>query len=657
LIAAKDNRGSSFVSVLFGIWNIDGRPIDSDYLAKVKSLLTPYAPDGDYRYMKDNICILYHSFHTTRESHRENQPHVSSSGAVITWDGCLDNRSELIRDLRSSLPVCPTDVEIVAAAFELWGRDCFARLIGDWALAIWNANTRSLLLAKDVIGTRHLYYSADRTRIAWSTILEPLVLFGGTAVVLCEEYIAGWLSSFPATHITPYVGIRSVSPSSFVRLGSEKHATRKYWDFDPSKTIRYRTDGEYEEHFRTVFSEAVRRRLRSDRPVMAELSGGMDSSSIVCVADTVLASSVTETPRLDTVSYYDDGEPNWNERPYFRKVEEKRGRLGCHIDVGSYRSTKIEFVSDRFVPTPGGSGSHNDAARELAACMSRQGNRVLLSGIGGDEITGGVPTPIPELEDLLITVRFGRLAHQLKAWALVLRKPWPHLLFEAGRRFLPDRAFGPALVLPACLDRAFVRRNRRVFRGYERGLQPFGPPPTFQENMITLEMLRRQRACCVLCSEPPHVKRYPYLDRDFLEFIYAIPREQLVRPGYRRSLMRRALAGLVPDEILDRKRKAYLTRAPLAVLSKLPTTSKGLAKTTQRMILESLGFLDYHKLNDELLRIRSGDTAHSRTIMRALAMEFWLRHLRDLNLLECPLWTIPLCKAGHGGVPTIVSQP
>src|SRR5262249_59217617 len=118
------------------------------------------------------------------------------------------------------------------------------------------------------------------------------------------------------------------------QLRRGKQTVSKYWDFDPSKRISYPTDAEYEEHFRIVFGEAVRRRLRSDSPILAELSGGMDSSSIVCMADTIIARADAETPRLDTVSYYNDSEPNWNERPYFTKVEEKRRRTGCHIDVG-----------------------------------------------------------------------------------------------------------------------------------------------------------------------------------------------------------------------------------------------------------------------------------------------------------------------------------
>src|SRR5205807_3704140 len=217
------------------------------------------------------------------------------------------------------------------------------KLIGDWALSIWNPINRSLVLAKDPIGTRRLYYSMDKDHIAWSTILDPLVLFAGKTFAICEEYIAGWFSyRFPAAHLTPYVAIHSVPPSSSVLLRPGKHTVSKYWDFDPGKKIRYHTDAEYEEHFRTVFAKAVQRRLRSDRPVLAELSGGMDSSSIVCMADTIIACGGAETPRLDTISWYDDSSdqiaPDWNERLYFTRVEEKRGMTGYHINLRELKS-------------------------------------------------------------------------------------------------------------------------------------------------------------------------------------------------------------------------------------------------------------------------------------------------------------------------------
>ena len=184
----------------------------------------------------------------------------------------------------------------------------------------------------------------------------------------------------------------------------------------------------------------------------------------------------------------------------------------------------------------------------------------MLSGIGGDEVTGGVPTPIPELEDHLARGHFRTLAHQLKVWALNKRKPWFYLLFDAARGFFPPALVGvPKHKRPApWLNPAFVKRNRAALTGYEDRTKIFGPLPSFQGNVCTVDGLRRQLACSDLSSDLPREKRYPYLDRGLLEFVSAIPPEQLVRPGQRRSLMRRALIGIVPDELLNRKRKAYM---------------------------------------------------------------------------------------------------
>lgn len=617
------------MSAQFGRWNFDGKPVEQDYLEKVQPLLSPYGPDESASYSNGSIDMFYFAFHTTRESRREKQPHVMASGAVITWDGRLDNRAELILQLGDVVTSQSTDVSIVAAAYERWGGDCFAQLIGDWALAIWEPRTRSLILAKDPLGVRHLYYSFDDNQVTWSTILDPLVLFAGKTFTLCEEYIAGWFSFFPAAHLTPYVGLHSVPPSSSVVLQSGKQTVTKYWDFDPRQRIRYRTDGEYEEHFRMVFYEAVRRHLRSDSPILAELSGGMDSSFIVCTADDIIAVGAAETPRLDTISYYDDSEPNWNERPYFTKVEERRGRTGTHIDVSSEEKPKFD-AHDRFAATPGSNGHLPQA---LIDCMSSQGNRVVLSGIGGDEVTGGVPTPTPELEDLLASGQFRRLAHQLKVWSLNKRKPWFHLFFDAARGFLPPVFVSvPKHKRPApWLNPAFITRNRLALQGYETRLHLFGPMPTLQENIATLRGLQRQLGCEALSFGPVYEKRYPYLDRNLLEFMYSVPREQLVRPGQRRSLMRRALAGIVPDELLNRKRKAYISRAPIADISKEWTRY---VDSRHYVLSSSLGIVDPGKFLDALQKARQGKEVAMIQLMRTLGIEDWLQQLKQSKLLK-----------------------
>jgi asparagine synthase (glutamine-hydrolysing) len=110
------------MSVQFGRWNFEGQPPAPDYIEKVSAILAPYGPDSNESYSNDGLSILYRAFHTTKESHREVQPHTCPSGAVLTWDGRLDNRTDIISELRDSLqPSHSTDVAIVAAAYERVG--------------------------------------------------------------------------------------------------------------------------------------------------------------------------------------------------------------------------------------------------------------------------------------------------------------------------------------------------------------------------------------------------------------------------------------------------------------------------------------------------------------------------------------------------------
>jgi asparagine synthase (glutamine-hydrolysing) len=347
----------------------------------------------------------------------------------------------------------------------------------------------------------------------------------------------------------------------------------------------------------------------------------MDSCSIVCVADAVIAQESAETLRLDTLSYFNDAEPNWNERVYFSKVEEKRGRAGCHIDLGADHPFPFEAQTAALQAMPGSHPRNSQSARQRAAHLREGGYRVVLSGIGGDEVTGGVPTPVPELADLLARARLGRLAHQLKLWALAKRKPWFHLFFETISRFLP-RGSAKEKRPPVWLDPAFVGRHRFALSGYEHRVQLSRALPSFQEGISTLDALRRQLACDDLPSDPPYEKRYPYLDRDLLEFLFAIPREQLVRPGERRSLMRRALVGIVPAEILQRRRKAYMARTPLAAISQ---DWESFAALSTNMVAVSLGIVDARSFTETLDRARQGKEVPIVSLMRTLDLEIWLR--------------------------------
>lgn len=620
------------MSIQFGKYNFDGKPVDPKDVDEVRLVLAPYGPDGEGYICKDNLALLYRAFHTTKESRCEIQPHISPSGSVLTWDGRLDNREELSELLALGPFRDSTDLEIVAAAYESWNTNAFARLIGDWALSLWNPKDESLVLAKDFVGTRHLYYSIEEEQVTWCTVLDPLVLLANHSFKLEQEYIAGCISSLPAPHLTPYVGIHSVPPSCFVRLTRGACTISKYWDFDSARRVVYREDSEYEEHFRAVFAKSVGRRLRSDSPILAELSGGMDSSAIVCVADDIILQGRSEAPRLDTLSYYDDTEPNWNERPYFAKVEEKRGRAGFHVDVSSQQASVLQLPSVFATVTPNLSFRSTQISQQISTQMQSEASRVLLSGIGGDEVTGGVPTPLPELENLLARLRLRTLARQLKVWALNQRRPWLHLLLEAWGRFLPVNLAGlPQHMLPPeWVHNDFAKRNFAALTGYPSRIKFFGSLPSFQESISTLEALRRQLAYSDL-SGPHTEKRYPYLDRDLLEFLFAIPREQLLRPGQRRSVMRRALKGIVPDEILNRKRKAFVTRSPIADIQ---SQSRLLTDMTGRMVSGTIGLVDADAFLRALQQVGRGDVVPIIPLMRTMSIEFWLRQLQNHGFLS-----------------------
>jgi asparagine synthase (glutamine-hydrolysing) len=620
-----------YMSVLFGCWNFDKKPIESERVRAANSMLSPYGPDRTSHYSGAGIVLVYHALHTNSESRREKQPFVTCAGAVITWDGRLDNREELVHNLGQSLADACTDVQIVGAAFDRWGTACFAGLLGDWAMAVWDERNRRLILAKDFLGVRPLYYAVDADHGRWSSVLDPLVLSSEKPFHLNEEYVAGWLALYPSADATPYVGIKAVPPCSFVTVTPQETTVIKHWNFDPSKRITYRTDTEYEEHFRTVFRQSVARRLRSDRPICCELSGGMDSPSVTSMAD-LIANSTAGTPEIYTLSYFDDSEPHADERRYFAKVEQKRGRIGCHIDLARNQIMDIDPVAGLWLTPARVSSKSNDAQRQRTAFLESHGIRVVLSGSGGDEMTGGVPTGMPELQDLIVQGRLRELAHKLKLWALAKRKPWIHLFAEALAGFLPA-GLVPRLQRnsPApWLEPDFVSRTQHVWGRIDTRTTFWGPLPTFQENIAALETLRRQISTNELSSEFPTDTRYPFLDRHFLEFMFAIPREQVIRPGFRRSLLRRALAGIVPAEVLERRRKAYASRKPRLAVIEAAFSGPGLA---HRMETARLGIVNEQAFSKTLLAARDSDQIPFIGLARTMMLEAWLRNVQLQRLV------------------------
>jgi asparagine synthase (glutamine-hydrolysing) len=271
--------------------------------------------------------------------------------------------------------------------------------------------------------------------------------------------------------------------------------------------------------------------------------------------------------------------------------------------------------------------------------LRSQGNRVTLSGIGGSEFLGdGVPTPRQEFQDLLATTRFLTLSRQLKAWAAKMRKPRLPLLWEAMRGF-----FSPASTIlqediRACpwFYPGFVSRNRAALGGYQSRVKLFGALPSFRDNIDTLEYVRRLQEVYVLSPKSLYEKRYPYLDSELLEFVFAIPREQIVGVGQRRYLAKRALVGIIPGELLNRRKKAAVPQEPK---KPSPIGSPSLLEIGQHIVGGAVGIIAPDRFLKAVQKAQHNKEVPVDCLRRTLLLESWLRHLATRGVLTTSVAT------------------
>jgi asparagine synthase (glutamine-hydrolysing) len=624
------------MSVQAGIWNFDGKPVDQRLLEKISESLKHQGPDGKSFYVDGPFALLYRPFHTTAESRREKQPYFSRRGFILTWDGRLDNRDELIPELRGALEENATDVAIVAAAFDRWETKCLGRIVGDWAVSVYKPEHHELTFAVDFMAARHIFYSLQENRIRWSTELSPLISLSGDKFHIDHNYVAGYFAHDPDAHLTPYREIREVPPGQLVCIRNGSATVERFWRFSPKSRIRYKTDVEYEEQFRHLFRQSVRRRLRSDLPILAELSGGVDSSSIVCMADDIISSEGKQFPRLDTISYYDDTEPNGDDSIYFPKIEQKRGRVGIHVNRSKRRNSATSLQSREFQPLPGTLGEAWATEDERSEVALRGTYRTVLSGIGGDEFMGGIPDPRAQIGDLLVQFKLIRLAKQLSAWSFVKRRPWIQLLWQSAVAILPA-PLGQYLMKEAQIEswirKDFSRRTGLAIRRLCASELDGSWLPTRRSCLAGVQLMAAKLAKCMPSMPANKEARYPYLDQNLIEFILSMPASQVLRPGERRSLMRRSLKSVVPPDILSRPTKQFGARTPILILEQHSDELDNLYKNS---LSSCFGYVHDDQFLKTIGAARSGKTVSLVRILRAISLEYWLRDLTTRGLFDLP---------------------
>jgi asparagine synthase (glutamine-hydrolysing) len=610
------------MSIIFGIRAADEQQVEERHLRELARATERYAPDGTFVAAKANVGMGFQPFHSHERSRLEAQPATDGRDATLCFDGRLDNHEEL-RVTLDLTRADPADSEIVLAAFDRWGESCFARFVGDWALALWSRANRALYLARDHAGTRTLFYENSEGGVFWATYLETFFVDTPQRPV-DEAFISCYLAGQPTHDLTPYKGIRAVTPGCWVRIQGDKVTHRTHWSWLAKDQIRYRTDAEYEEHFFLLFKQAVARRTGPGMPILAHLSGGMDSCSIVCMSDYIRAQCGAEpVDLLDTLSYYDDSEPNWNERAYFEAVEKKRGKRGIHLPL-PLLSEDIEPAPVRYL-WPGADRAAYDNERRLMAEAGHENYRVVLSGIGGDELLGGVPNGVPELADLLARGELSGYFRSALAWCLVGRTP---LIQMTGRvlEFLVQQ-YVPAHFrkksLPPWSTSRLEGHVRQVLHESRLLDIPLSQPSSLANARLAPALLETLPHRC-----PHHFVRYewryPYLDRDLVDFLLRVPRTVLVRPGRRRAMMRNALRNLVPTEVLERRRKGARSRS-IALTLKLQ--ERRVSTLFDSLPQPMADLADRHILQQSAVEaVRRSDLSRIQPVLRAILIQLWCQH-------------------------------
>ncbi|MGE0675358.1 MAG: asparagine synthase-related protein, partial [Methylibium sp.] len=277
------------MSAIAGCVRFDGAPVAPGAVERMTAAMRSRGPDGVRHRHGGDAAFGHCMLRTTPESLAESQPLANADGSlVLVMDGRVDNTAELRRELlaRGAVPRDATDAELVLLAYETWGEDCPQHVIGEFVFFVWDARERRLFAARDAAGTRHFHYHAGEGWFAFASDIAGLLALGSIEPRLNESRLLDYLSDEYDREDevgTFYRGIDRLPAGHAMRVTARGAHAWRYWDPGEMPALRFGSLAECAEAFLDQFREAVKCRLRSNGPVGAMLSGGLDSSSIVAL--------------------------------------------------------------------------------------------------------------------------------------------------------------------------------------------------------------------------------------------------------------------------------------------------------------------------------------------------------------------------------------
>lgn len=641
------------MSAIAGVYRLNGRPVETPIMGEMVDRMHHRGPDAQNYWSRGSVGLGHGMLHTTPESFHATLPHESAqSGCVITADARIDNRDELLSDLRlhSGPDQVIPDSTLILRAYEKWGRDCVNHLLGAFVFAIWDPREHQLFCAQDHFGIRPFYYYHEQGELfAFASEIKALFALESAPKELNEVRIAEHLLAPIEEDVTRtyFKHIRRTAPAHTLVVKPDSITTQQYWALDPDRELQLSSDEEYTQRFRELFEEAVRVRLRSTRPIGSELSGGLDSSSVTCQAAQILRDSGKDAT-LHTFSGVFKNPLSEDEHPYINAVLEKYNELESHLIWGDEKSPLAEW--DVLYEYLDGACEAPNVYFPMRVNKLAQdkGIRVVLSGYDGDT-----------------TISHGRgYFYQLRnegRWLKLVKEVGAYSkgIGESPRGAIWSWIKGPLCSLPGMPTLVKARQYATSFFSHQKDdRQETEAVPAWKRALSsdlseivdvyldeedapkpsTEREQHYQRLTRPVMTRIPYlgshigsissvVHRYPFFDKNLVEFCLALPPQQKIRNGWSRLILRQGMEDVLPSPVQWRAGKTDYSMQLEDLLNKY-----------ERDLFEELGsgnlgaidpFVDPEFLGESVPKFLDGrsntrEMGEGLVVWRALALALWL---------------------------------
>jgi asparagine synthase (glutamine-hydrolysing) len=525
-------------------------------------------PDGSGQFA-DDVVVLGHRRLSIIDLVTGDQPFVNADRTLaLVYNGELYNYVEVREELRAGGRVFRTesDTEVILQAYEEWGTDCLARFNGMWAFALWDARSRRLFCARDRLGEKPFFYTESSGAFLFGSEMKALFAAGKTREINEEMLDAILCFTYLPAPYTAYSGIQKLPAGCFLIASSQGISVQRYWQMPSYRVDELRSDAaRIGSEFEETFVDSVRLRMRSDVPVGAFLSGGLDSASVVAA----MSAATPKRVRTCTIGFAEEGK---DERPLARLVAQRFDTEHAESVVGREDAADLLRTLAWHFDEPFGDTSA--LPTYVVSRIARQLVTVVLTGDGGDEVLGGYPVHqseklVSKWQSLSPRVRspVGAVLRNLLGAAAgsgVSAARRAHRVFEGAEQDFVSRLLGKQIGFTAAERTQLLGGNQRVRPAREFVDEALAPARASDGlgllNYWLHTVALPERYLCKVdrCSMAHSLEsRVPFLDPRLVELLAAVSPGVKMRGLTRKSILRSTIGKRLPAPLLAASKRGF----------------------------------------------------------------------------------------------------